>query len=73
MAVNSIPYYNELIADIKLVDPSAALTESDQAEIISALNSYEPTILARTVAFESDQFRLGMVIGIAEAIRKERV
>ena len=72
MAVNPIPYYKELIDDIKLVEPTCPLTGTDQEEIINAIQSYEPTLLARAVEFESDQFRLGMIIGLAEAIRKER-
>lgn len=73
MSVNPIPYYNELIGDIRIVNPSCDLTCSDREEILKAIEAYEPTLLQRTVNFESDHFRLGMVIGIAEAIRKERV
>ena len=73
MAVHPIPYYNELIEDIKLVNPSCDLACSDVEEIVKAITAYEPTLLQRTVNFESDQFRLGMLIGIAEAVRKERV
>ncbi|AUR82844.1 hypothetical protein NVP1029O_11 [Vibrio phage 1.029.O._10N.261.55.A7] len=72
MAVNPIPYYNQLIEDIKLVNPSCDLTCPDKEEIIKAIESYEPSLLSRTVNFESDQFRLGMLIGLSEAIRKER-
>ena len=72
MAQNPIPYYKELIEDIQLVDPSSELIASDAEEIAQAIHEYAPDLAERTVEFESDSFQLGVLIGLAQAIRTER-
>ena len=72
VAQNPIPYYKELIEDILLVDPSSELIDSDAEEIAQAINEYAPGLAERTVEFESDSFNLGVLVGLAQAIRTER-
>ena len=69
---NQIPYYRQLINDIRDVHPSSSLDKSDRDTISQAISNYEPAILARISDFDSDSIQLGIVIGLAEAIRKER-